>query len=430
MAEEMSRAEKFAKAKADADAAELAKKERGNYTSPDYEDVFYAPLETGKVKVFRFVGMPHTVRSEPTDPKLVLSSWITDDKKKPFICKWSEDRNWFLWKVFNDVMRYTWDKDAINPSTGKPGVKVYVNALKYPSLFNRVRYNGKEKPSTFEKGWNPSKSVIFNCISRDDYAWHVENKSYKLIAKKVNTSEDDKGVTRTYGEPGIGITAYDLILKSAVEEHGAWDDFDIAVRKLDADPWYEVYSWADRRKIEKDLQCEMSGEALTEEELSWKMFDLDKLNKVTSYRKILNRLGEFIKEVDACLKTKHFEELERLVAAEKAEWDSKKQEEEDEANEEIATPKAEEKKVEEPKVRTRSTSGKDMWTVAKEAGWKAIDEMKEKYSDLVLSITPEGIVYKDEDGNAVPKSQTIPCPDCNTDTHEQCDVCPKCGARF
>lgn len=428
------RAELFAQAKAQADADEAAKKERGNYTAPDYEDVFYAPLETNKLKVFRFIGLPHTIRQESTDPKLVLTSWITDDKKKPFICKWSEDKDWILWKVYNDVMRYQWDKDAINPATGKPGIKVFTNALKYPTLFKRVRYNGKENPSPFEKGWNPSKSVVMNCISRDDYAWHVENKSYKLIAKKQNTTEDDKGIKTTYSESGIGVTAYDAILKSAVEEHGAWDDFDIAVRKLDADPWYEVYSFFDARKIQKDLACEMSGEALTEEELSWKKFDIDKLNKVSSYRKIQSRLGDFIKEVDGCLKTHYTEELEKLVAEEKAVWDAAKKEEADEANSEIAKPEVKaETKAEEPKTRTRApaeTSKLDMWETARAAGWKGVDELKEKYSEMVFSISADTIVYKDDEGNAVPRTQTIPCPDCGLDTYELIDMCPRCLARF
>ena len=429
----MTRAEQFAAAKAQADADELARKERGNFTPPDYEDVFYAPLETDKVKVFRFVGMPYTIRSEPTDPKLVLSSWITDDKKKPFICKWSEDKDWIMWRIFNDVLKYTWDKDAINPSTGKPGIKVYTNAIKFPSLFNRVRYNGKDKPSPYEKGWQPSKAVVYNALSRDDYDWHIENKSFKLIAKKVNETEDDKGVKKVYGEPGVGVTAYDMILKAAVEEHGAWDDFDIAVRKLDDDPWYEVYSFFDSRKIEKELGCTMNGDPLTAEELSWKMFDLDKLNKISSYRKIMSRLGEFIKEVDGCLKTKYFEELEKLAADEKAKYDAEKTTEQDEATEEVAKSKAEEKKAEAPKARTRTpASTGDMWETAKAEGWKAIDELKEKHSEFVFTIANGKIVYKDDEGNAVPKNQTIPCSEhnCDCDTYELIDFCPKCGTRF
>jgi hypothetical protein len=113
-------------------------KNNQNFTPPDYEDIDYAALEQEKIKVFRFVGRPFTVRESPTDPKMVLTSRIVDDKGKLFTCRWSEDKNWILWKIFNDVLKYTWDKNALNPATGKAGVKVYTNAIKFPNLFNRV----------------------------------------------------------------------------------------------------------------------------------------------------------------------------------------------------------------------------------------------------------------------------------------------------
>lgn len=432
----MTRAEMFAAAKEKADAEEAARKERGNYTQPDYEDIPHVALETGKVRVFRFVGMPHTVRSEPSDPKLVTSSWILDDKKGYFVCKWSEEKNWILWRVYNEVMKYTWDKDAINTATGKPGVKVYPNALAFPHIFNRVRYNNKDDANGMEKGWQPARSVYMNCLSRDSYDWHKENKSYALISKKATEKKDDKGVVSTRYEEGIGTTTYDALLKSAVEEHGAWDDFDIAVRKLNTDPWYEVYSFFDARKIAKDLNCEMNGDALTEEELSWKKIDIDKITQVTSYRKIQNRLGEFIKEVDACLKTNFTAELEKLVAEEKAKWDAEKKVEQEDAKADLEkTPaKTEEKKAEEPKVRTRSSETKklDMWEQAKANGWKMVDELKAEFEDVVFSISADGkeIVYKDDEGKAVPKAQTIPCPDCNLDTSEIIPFCPRCSAKF
>jgi len=411
---------------------EEQKNNRG-FTPPEYDDIDYVALETDKVKVFRFIGNPFTVRQEPTDPKLVLSSRIIDDKKKLFACKWSEDKNWILWKIYNDVMKYTWDKNAIDPSTGKPGVKVYTLAAKYPNIFKRIRWNGKDNPNAMEKGWYPSRSIMMNCICRDEYAWHSENKSFKLIAKKSNTVTGDDGKDTTYYEQGIGTSTYDGILKAVVEEHGAWEDFDIAIRKEDKDPWYSVYSFFDARKVEKELSCEMNGDPLTEEELGWKKFDIDKLTQVTSYRKIQNRLGEFIKEVDGCLKTKYSEELEVLVAEEKAKWDATK------ADETVEETKPEEKKEEKPVTRTRQVAEKkvegDIWSQAKANGWKLVDELKSELGDSVKNIIfnddPKKVKFEIvENGETLPSDSYLECPDCHVFGPTTIDFCPACGCKF
>lgn len=415
---------------------------RGGFTPPDYENVDYTALENNVVKVFRFVGNPVGVRDENWHPKKVLTSRIIDDKGKLFTCRWSEDKNWLLWKIFNEVMKYKWDKDAINTSTGKPGVRVYTNAIKYPEIFNRIRYNGKENPNAMERGWNPSASIMMNCICRDEYDWHKENKSFKLIAKKANEVEDSEGKKTTYYEPGIGVTTYDLLVKAVLEEHGDWQDFDIAIRKEDDDPWYSVYSFFDSRKIEKDLHCEMNGDPLTEEELTWKKFDIDKLTQVTSYRKIKNRLGDFIKNVDVAFKTHYFEELSKLADAEQAEWDAKEaQKEQDQIDE---APKQEPVKKEEakPEVRTETRSRSrapagnlDIWDKMRNAGWKGVDDLKAEYGtsikDVVIGATfKESSLVVEIDGEVVPKEQQLDCCDCGMFTPDFFKKCPACGCEF
>jgi len=79
----------------------------------------------------------------------------------------------------------------------------------------------------------------------------------------------------------------------------------------------------DERKIAKQLSCAMNSDPMTDEEKSWAKVDIDKITQVTSYRKIKNRLGAFIKSVDGALGTSFTEKLEKLVEQEKAEWDAK-----------------------------------------------------------------------------------------------------------
>ena len=421
--------------------AEEAQRRSGGFNT-EYDEVDYASLgEVDELKVFRLIGNPVGARCENYDPKMVLSSKIVDDKNKQFTCKWPEDRKWLLWRVYDTVMAYTWDKDFVRPD-GKTGCKVYNIAKSQPEMLDKVLHNNKA-PQIYEgkkiedKGWYPTRAIWFNCISRDDYAWHVENKSFKLLAKKSNTVTGTDGKETTYYESGIGTKMYDSILKTVVEEHGAWEDFDIAICRENVDPWHSIYSAMDARKIEKRLAPDtvMNSNPLTEEELSWKKFDIDKYTQITSYRKIQNRLGEFIKLVDAVFNTKYTAELEALVAEEKAKWDAEKAEKDKEEAEEGVTLEQPEAKKEEPKTRTRTTTVAegDLWSKLKSAGWKQVDKLKDELGDdvkdVILDADPKKVKFVIESDGEV-FNDYIECPDCHVFGPSSINFCPNCGAEF
>lgn len=442
----MTRAEMFKNAKSQMDA-ENENRKNGNWTPPEYDDIPYTGLEVNKPKVFRFIGNPHTVREENWHPKMDLSSRIVGDNGKQFVCHWSEDRNWFLWRVFNKVTAYDWDAEFVNPD-GKKGRKVYKLSKTFPKLLDQVLHNGKE-PFLYQGkkiddgGWKPGRAIYMNCICRDEYDWHKENKSFKLVAKKINVSEDAEGKKSEYPDPGIPVSCYEYILKAVVEENGAWEDFDIAVRKEEGDPWYSVYSFMDMRKIKDQLAVEMNGDPLTEEELSWKKIDIDKLTQVTSYRKIKNRLGKFIKQVDEALNTGFTEELDKLVAEEKAKWDALKKD--DDSEEQAETP-AEEKKEEAPKPRSRAPAAEpkvekkssgSVYDQMRDLGWKKVDKFEEDMKEIGADVTVEfgeneksTKLHISVDGEEVPFKDLIPCCDCGLPGPDMIDYCPACGTSF
>jgi len=428
-------------------------KSNKNRPSFEYDQVDYAPLDKDSVRVFRFFGGTVASRKNNFDPKIVYLSKIKDDKGKQFSCRWKDDPDWILNRIYSAVTAYTWDKDAVRDD-GKKGKRIYKYVDLYPKMLDRVlhnceagfRYNGKiiENP-----GWKSKPTVYMNVISRDDYKWHVENKSFKLIAKKVSESENSKGEKTLYYEPGIPESLYSLLLDTVVEENGDWEDFDIAIKKIGEMPYYKCYSTLDERKLDKEDHVKMSDKPLTEEERSWKTFDIDKITPITTYKKIQNRLGLFIKEVDKNLETNFSEELDSFVEVEKVERDKLKESEKDDINssdledkvedtpDENLPPKKEvkrERKAREAREvkEEKPAEDADFWKNASSSVIKALDRLEEESSDFVSNIVDNKIIYQDADGSVVDSTNPdiIPCPTCKKDTYLKIPYCPYCGTPF
>jgi hypothetical protein len=443
----MDRREKFLEEKKAIEAEEAKKN-----TSFQFEKIDYAPIQKDEISVFRFIGNPVHARSENFDPKMVFSSKIKDDKGNMFTVRWSEDSEWILNKIYTTVLSYKWDKTALRDD-GKQGKRIYKYVDSYPKMVDRVLHNNEEAKAWVDggktkmienSGWRPSSSIYFNVIDRADYQWHKENKSFKLIAKKVSYGENSKGEKVAYYEAGIPNSLYKLLLDTVVEEKGDWQDFDIAIKKIKDDPYYKMYSVNDERKISDEKHAPMSNEPLTEEELSWKKFDIDKITPITHYKTIQNRLGTFIKEVDKNLETSFSSELEELVSKEKAELDAKKLADvnlkdspDDDMTEELVekTEEAVEENVELPsekKSRSKESVSNDFWSNPELASWKKLDLLKSKYSQFVADIKDGNVIYKDNDGEILGHNDpdVIECTDCHCDTYVNIPFCPKCGAEF
>lgn len=282
-------------------------KEDQRFGGSFFEEVVYTALAPAPSpdKAVRIVGVPMEVRETGTDPKTSIISMILGDRDKKFRCIWpnkAEDPSWILWKIYDKILAYDWDK--VNR------VKKYHNTESHPELFQRVLVNNST--NQFESGWRPGKVVHLNVIDRADMSWHQENSHLKILSKKASESGD-----RIWFEPGVPESVYNMIWDGIVEYNGDFENYDIVIRKLEADPWYEVFHGIDdRKKIKQEVLDLIREGDLTEEERSWEGYDFDKIFPLTSYTKIKNNLNKFIQKVDLDFNTNYFQELQDFCSIE------------------------------------------------------------------------------------------------------------------
>jgi len=431
--------------------AKTKNKERTESRGGSFESPQFGALETNDFRAYRILGMPPDSRAEPTDASYVNLSLILGDDDRKFRVIWPdrhEYSNWFLWKIYNRVMAYDWDPAA--------NQKKFHHDKKHPSVFNRINKNNNVK-NPYERGWTPSQLVAMNVIDRTQMDWHRENQHTVLWSKKASESNG-----KMFYESGIPISLYGSIIDDMIENYGDWEKYDIVVLKLDKDPWYKVYHSTDDlnrfKKTPKLITPEMQSimaAPLTEEELSWKRYDLNKLFPITSMAKIYKKLKHFIQQVDESFGTPYYEELEELVAKEQAfKEEAKKngepvQHDDEKAVRESKTqvvvekpvsdpkpniePDQEEKplEVEKTKVRTRKastqkTTGLTFEDLKNIMDFKGIDNLTPEEKSQVIAIKPNGD-FKYADGSDIYKCSE---PNCDFRAPGTFSHCPKCNLSF
>jgi len=313
----MTQAEKFKNAVNQHREDVAARENRGG----GFTKVAYAPLIEGKNKAFRFVGLPHSVRENPTDCKRIFATMISGDdgKKKFFVVPDPETNKGFLiHKLIAKVLSYTWDPDGVNPQQpGKKGVRIYNYAKSHPAIFNMVFKNGNPSQQ-YERGWQFSPVILANVIDRSDMAWHREHKKLKVLSKKV--SETASGTL--WYEKGFPEVLYSTIMEDIVAAFGNWEDYDIVIKKTSANPFYKAFhavNDAARFSDDTELLSFISKSGLTGEEKEWEGWNFDELYKITPYLKWQKELGDSFRRIDKELKTCFYDELLELVAKEESE---------------------------------------------------------------------------------------------------------------
>lgn len=313
---------KFAKALAarnEQKAEEAARKASGgNYGN--FVEIPWSALYPNVEKVVRLIGGPCLEDREPTDCKKIFTSMILgdDDKKfRVFAPDPKERKDWILHKIIKEVLSYDWDPDGIAPD-GRKGVRIYHHAKSHPDIFNRVMKNNKVD-NPYEDGWKFSVAMIFNVIDRGAMDWHRDQKQLRLLSKKAG-APDEKG--KVWFDYGVPPTVYNLIIDDILSMDGNtdWNNYDIVIKKLSDDPWYKVYHGLDdAKRISEESKRLVTPGPLTEEELSWKRWNLDELFPVTSYKRIKDHLGIFVQQVSKVLNKTWWEELCEEVEKEEAE---------------------------------------------------------------------------------------------------------------
>ena len=106
-----------------------------------------------------------------------------------------------------------------------------------------------------------------------------------------------------------------------VEWAGDWEEYDVVLKKMSSSPWYKaLQATQEYMKLSEPSKAIVVDGPLTAEERAYEMYNLDELFPVTSYRRIKEKLGEFIKKVDVDFKKNFSQELDELVAEEQRRW--------------------------------------------------------------------------------------------------------------
>jgi hypothetical protein len=432
------------------------KKPGGNFPRTDYIDVKWSGLETGKNKFYRLIGAPpglNKIRRTFDAIELNICDVKSDDGKRmqiklPLHAD-QQANDHILHRLYAKITEAEW----IN----KKRINKYEN--KYPELWlaaTKLGFKPEDGPSfTYATGLKPRKVVVFNCIDRMD-DWCKDNKKTKLLSKIVNTSTADSGDIIEY--PATGIPSFGFINKLAetISKYGNYEKFDIAIKKTgDKTSPYEVRNVSYLKGKDSlddvinddgtDLEVDrIIVGGLTDEELAYERYDLDKLMKPTSHTKLLRRIPAVFKLCDACLGSHFYDELESLSEAEKVEWaklygTSDEAEAEQKATETSAVAKSivvektiEDKKTDLPKRESRKAVGTPNILSEKKIallkGWGQLtDEQRSWIKDV--KVKPDGTIdeieWIDEKADAL-----LYCDNCNILSPNDLTVCPACSSTF
>jgi hypothetical protein len=438
MAKEKSKQEIYeeAKKKREEERRDKAEKDKARQSGGSFttmEPIQYVALEKEKDRIVRLLGNPKLSRNgDPYSAKDIFTSRILGDNDKYFRCNWPDKNaqsNWILWKIYDLVTSGNWvDTDVLLPNGKKKREKKCIYEESHPSIFYRVTKNNRiEQP--YEKGWLPAKSVVINVIDRHDMEWHRQNKHTKLLSRNVNV--DKNGIA--WYDAGVPESLYNTIWDEIVEKAGWFDEYDIAIRRIEGDPYYRVYhaekgDW----QIDENVKQFVVKGSLTDEEKSWEKYNIDSITKVTSYYKIKKNLESIIGQIDKTFNKKFTEELNDFLEMERKEWEKNKtiiDETKPEVPKEI---KSEPKKVLQ-RGESTTESTKEIIEVFSvnfldKKIYQGIDKLDDKMKAQIIGLNEKdgSLIYSKD------SPQLYGCKDkkCNFESPENFSFCPKCGIEF
>ena len=285
-----------------------------NHTPIDYENVKYMGIvvKEGKeknndYKVFRPIGLPYPIRREPTDPKFILASkLLKDDGSGYSIIRWKSiekngkvipDPEFPLAKLYNMVTEGKWEdypEPIFDRETGKEkkGEYKYFHKdtdvyIKVKALWGNTKKKDNPKSEQYPESFTPSGIVVMNAIDRKD-DWCKINKHTKVPTKRIDISrikdaEGNEKVIEFTNIPGLPAStdisyyagAYDKMESLCAETSGAFENADYIMRVSGKD--YEVSNsikgiYNELPTVKDYVVKDMD---LTEEEKTYKMYDLD-----------------------------------------------------------------------------------------------------------------------------------------------------------
>lgn len=406
---------------------EQEEKNRGNNISYDpilwsaFEDVgsskvirFYHNLIAQKTEDFEILdGKGEKVFDQFSPRTINLCTIYGDDHNKFFayIPDKNDDPSHIFWRMYELVLKREWVPDPNNPDKK---ISRYIHKISHPELVDRFETNGFNhniSKNKFDRGWKPQKVIVGNIIDRARYEEHREHKHSFLLSKNVNYVED-----KAYYD--IGVPSYGFIEQvfDVVSIYGGLTSYDLLVERTGekGTPWKIRNGSRYIEEVPEKLRGFVSDiDHITDEELSWELYDLDKIYKPTDHRKWFKKIKVLAKQIDLAFNTHFHEELEEKANKEQKEIDALKAETESNTTVQGFSSETESKedrvkesspKVEETPKRRRSSSTEDnnleiSWETLEKFGYKGKEFFTDDVKSLIEKITPDGdVVWKDSAG--------------------------------
>jgi hypothetical protein len=412
-----------------------------------YEQLKYVGMAEKVPRIIRALGANpdfniNNIRNPKTgqfDARIVQSAEALDDKGKRVklvLPLQGQDENHILWRIINKVLESDWVKEK-DAQGNEKNVRKYKHLTKYPNMVGQILYsnllesNPARKFGLLGRGWSGRQFFMMNVIDRQSLDWHRENKHTVILSKSVNIKKTDDGKILEFADPGVPAFGFtQAITGSIMKFYGFWENYDIGVERtgLQTTP-YRVFnaSKSPEMILDKNLQKLVNmDKGLSDEEKSWERYDFDKLFHVTTATKLLNHFKNYLTIVDANLGTHFINELTKLSEAEKAEWEAKKEENEEdedqapvyagvtaEAEKEIPVAKKAEVVEERPEVNMKFQL----------LGW---DHLTKDEKAMIDSASKDGDNWSLKYKEGV-RARSL-CIKCDTKLPVSFNACPVCGS--
>lgn len=451
-----------------------------------YNLLKYSSLNPDGYKLLRFIGTdyPRPVHKLKNyyNPVLFEQALCVDDKGKYRKVVGNPEKPNVLKKMYQKAKKEG-TKDEI---TGEFHYKL---AEVDPDLFLHVMRNGSK--SVKMAGFDFKKSIGFNVIDREESDFHKKEKQTLLAAKGFKEKENDEGKMVRYYQDGLPSSWYEssyygkkddeamkenfYFKNSVCEEEGLYFDYDVIVWKtkftkersknMSAVVWYKSFK-ADKKlkdtenpidkSIIADWDTENLNSPITEEEFTYKLYNLAKVYKPSSAKYIKANFKETIKAFDNAMGTSFLEELEEQIVSEEesvAEDKTPKTvfvsfeneplasdlDSEDAEEVEEESPKEEEKKLDEsvpfpsekkedPAPRRRAaaseTSKEITVEILEKNGFGHAADLKPEEIKTIKSVSEGEMEF------IVKKEDIAKCETCDFVFPVDWKVCPACGTKY
>jgi len=394
-----------------------------------YEEIFYSGLAKNETKIIRFVsGAPNSKKDDFCAKTIRVTMIVGDNGKKfRYIFPVKDDPkavDHIMWKILNKVNEAEWIDNK----------KTFKTQSSHPEIFRMIAKNGyspKTPQGLYDKGWAGQEVVVVNVIDREQMEWHKEHKQLMILSKNVNYTEDGRIFADT-GVPAYGFLG--PIAHNLFEFYGDWANYDVGVERLGLkeNPYRVINANKHTEEVPEGKRQYVVDGPLTEEELSWKKINLNKVFGETKATKLYNRLKKKIANIDLNLGTNFLEELKELVDKETLEAEANVKEKEESKVEEKAgtmVPSSEEPKIDTPTVSTREVPAREL---VKSPPVDAVDISTLKGWDKMTQTEKENIKFADETTIEYFNSDSpAACPTCGAISDLELNlVCPRCGQEF